>query len=238
MTSGRKLWTWIAALTLFGLLGACGTKHETFRYRLTVEVETPDGPRIGSSVLEVALSETGDDAWVTPEASGVRAKLRGEVVAVDLPDDKVLFALLRTEEQGDAGAWWPFRIGSNPNFSGEFSGVRNARAMEASNAGGDLPRDSYPMLVTFGDLADPTSVERVDPNDLAASFGKGVRLKRITVQMTDDPVTTEVEKRLPWLERVGRERGALKPSGSIYLEDAEPINSVAPSDFHTELYKN
>ena len=61
-------------------------------------------------------------------------------------------------------------------------------------------RSAYPMLVTFGDLDDPTSVERVDPDDLAATFGEGVSLKRITVQVTDDPVTSGIGQRLGWLE--------------------------------------
>lgn len=58
-------------------------------------------------------------------------------------------------------------------------------------------RSAYPMLVTFGDLGDPTSVARVDPDDLAASFGEGVSLKRVTVELTDDPVTKGIEERLP-----------------------------------------
>ncbi|HBM06154.1 MAG TPA: hypothetical protein DD369_11230, partial [Erythrobacter sp.] len=63
-------------------------------------------------------------------------------------------------------------------------------------------RSAYPMLVTFGDLDDPASVERVDPDDLAATFGEGVRLKRITVQITDDPVTSGIEQRLGWLGNI------------------------------------
>ena len=35
-----------------------------------------------------------------------------------------------------------------------------------------VPESQYPMLVTFGDIADPTSVRLVDPG-LAASFGAG-----------------------------------------------------------------
>ena len=58
---------------------------------------------------------------------------------------------------------------------------------------------AYPMLVTFGDLSDPTSVANVDPEHLAATFGEGVRLKRITVELTDDAVTTAIEERLGWL---------------------------------------
>ena len=55
------------------------------------------------------------------------------------------------------------------------------------------------MLLRFGDLADPKSVARVDPNDLAASFGPGVKLVRATIEITDDPVTTGIEKRLGWV---------------------------------------
>jgi hypothetical protein len=35
-----------------------------------------------------------------------------------------------------------------------------------------------PLLVRFRDMNDPKTLERVDPNDLAASFGPGVYLKR------------------------------------------------------------
>jgi hypothetical protein len=55
------------------------------------------------------------------------------------------------------------------------------------------------MLVRFGDLRDPRSVEKVDPGNLAASFGPGFALRRITVQLTEDDVTTGIGKRLGWL---------------------------------------
>ena len=57
------------------------------------------------------------------------------------------------------------------------------------------------MLVTFDDPADPTSVKLVDADDLATTFGRGVSLKRITLQMTGDPVTTGIGKRLQWLSK-------------------------------------
>ena len=60
-------------------------------------------------------------------------------------------------------------------------------------------RSAYPMMVRFADESDPTSVALVDPDDLAASFGEGVSLRRITVELTDDPVTASIEDRLGWL---------------------------------------
>lgn len=62
------------------------------------------------------------------------------------------------------------------------------------------------MLVTFEGIGDPTSVKQVEPGNLAANFGPGVRLKAITVEMTDDPVTSGIEKRLGWLPQ---QEGAL-----------------------------
>jgi hypothetical protein len=53
----------------------------------------------------------------------------------------------------------------------------------------DVPRDKYPLLVTFTDIADPKTVTKVDPDNLAATFGPGVALKRITLEITDEKVT-------------------------------------------------
>lgn len=46
-----------------------------------------------------------------------------------------------------------------------------------------------PALVTFPDINDPVTVTKVDPDNLAATFGPGVSLKRITLELTDEPVT-------------------------------------------------
>ncbi|WP_230293242.1 hypothetical protein [Croceicoccus sp. Ery5] len=205
---GRWLAVLITVLTTIFALAGCGYQHETFRYRLTIEVDTPQGLRRGSSVIEVSMSQTGDGALTLPEASGVRLKMRGEAVTVEMPDGQLLFALLRSKDDIDAAKLWPFQIEANPGFKGEYAGIRNARHMEEQRARGELPRhvgsghyrrSIWPMLVTFGDLSDPTSVEEVDPDNLAETFGEGITLRRITVEMTDDPVTTGIEQRLRWL---------------------------------------
>jgi hypothetical protein len=60
-----------------------------------------------------------------------------------------------------------------------------------------LPAE-YPLLLRFGNIADPRTVEQVDPDNLAASFGYGVRLKRITITMLGKtPVTKGISKYLP-----------------------------------------
>lgn len=189
----------VALLSLGLLLGGCMPETETFRYRLTAEVDTPTGLKSGSSVIEVELSE--NDSQLLPiEARGVRATLRGEAVAVDLPDGQVLFTLLRSEISSDAAKWFAHETIDTPEVDGHIWGVARARWMKDNKASGEMQRgDYFPMLVAFGDPNDPASIQRVDPDDLAASFGEGVTLSRITVQLTDDPLTIGIEDRLGWL---------------------------------------
>lgn len=74
------------------LIAGCGDRLPTYRYRLTVEVETPEGLRIGSSVIEVRTHKGA--AFPGPEAATAQVQVRGEAVAVDLGYRGVVFALL------------------------------------------------------------------------------------------------------------------------------------------------
>lgn len=42
----------------------------------------------------------------------------------------------------------------------------------------DIPRDRWPMLVTFDDISRPETVREVDPEDLSAVFGQGCGCRR------------------------------------------------------------
>lgn len=56
-----------------------------------------------------------------------------------------------------------------------------------------VPVVQKPMLVTFGDIADPTGEKLVDPGDLAAGFGPGGgRLKSVALGVMAEGVTEGV----------------------------------------------
>lgn len=97
---------------------------------------------------------------------------------------------------------------------------------EVDGIGGEMV-DNYPYLVTFKDIADPTSVVRVDPDDLAASFGAGYRLKAITVQVTDEPVTVGIAERLAWLSKY--------PEPSLNPQHSPTDHSVATKIKHGDF---
>jgi hypothetical protein len=197
---------WLALGAL--VLASCAfaeDKAPDYRYRLTVEVDTPEGVKTGSSVIEVR--QTLVRAGGSPANHAVERRVRGEAVAVDLPGGKTLFALLRSENNVDWASYVFVYLApqrTDAPFADQLDDVLEVTGKQV------LPRmwppvsflkerSAYPMLVTFDDLADPASVAEVDPDDLAATFGESVRLKRITVELTDDPVTTGIEERLGWL---------------------------------------
>ena len=210
----------VAVLMLPGC-GLAGERLPDYRYRLTVEVDTPEGLRSGSSVIEVRTEMAGK--FTLPDANTLAIEVTGEAVTVDLGKRGMLFALLRSEDfLGWAGGAMNLVTPRPPNIPGENRyAAWHARmianqglhvvprndpdkfhpASEPVPGPNDPPHD-YPMLVRFRDIADPKSVERVDPDNVAASFGLGVKLRRITVQLTDDLVTVGIEKRLGWLPTV------------------------------------
>lgn len=194
-TIRRFLAVTVSVTSLAMLVGGCDLFYpsSTIRYRMTVEVETPGGLRSGSSVIETK-------AWETNGLNGrsVQSELHGEAVAVELPNHQVLFALLKGVDGLEGGYAYaaynpllPITITKNADWR------VSAGAIKAQTAAATLTTEHYPIMVRFRDIRDPRSVEAVDPDNLSASFGTGVRLKRIVVQVTDDPVATGILKRLP-----------------------------------------
>ncbi len=191
-------------------LGSCALGEDEapdYRYRLTVEVETPEGLRSGSSVIEV--QQTLVRAGSSPANQAVERRVRGEAVAVDLPGGKTLFALLRSKNDVD----WASLVFPNlaPQRKGEPFADQLDNVLEVTGTQ-VLPRmwpprlyvpksEAYPLMVSFEDETDPTTVTMIKPDEFAAAFGRGVVLKRVTVELTDDPVTTGLEARLPWVTR-------------------------------------
>ena len=223
--TGRRLVLW-GVLAGAVLLAGCkpgdfGSSHVYFdpiRYRLTAEVETPEGVKTGSSVIEAKT-----DRRIT------RVKARGEAVAVDLPDGQVLFVLLRSASMVDWAATLPgIPLPEDDVSIGVFK-ERQAQLERQLDAvsrdrtvyylwGGTISKDRaqyLPYMVRFRDMADPKSVEQVDPADLAKSFGPGVKLKSLTVQVTDEPMTKSIEKRLRWLGEYPEPHLAPIPGGGV-----------------------
>jgi hypothetical protein len=191
-------------LAVSALLSGCN-KQERRRYQMAVTVETPQGEISGVSVRQLTLDIPPNILMLGEDKP--QFYMQGEAVAIDLPNDQTLFALL---SGADGDVDYGSRILDRINMWNEPpSTPAQSLYPEAPKTQGLARTNPLPMLVTFKDIKDPTSVQRVDPDDLAASFGKGYRLKTITVQVTDEPVTVGIQKRLGaagWEEDQGLDR--------------------------------
>lgn len=213
------------------------------RFQVTVNVDTPDGPRSGSSIWSWKLSKP-----TIALGSPYGGKFRGEAVAVDLPNGKTLFALVKGQEMlperhlGDIARasrgeekLHEDRVADIRYLSGRIGDTATvpcvARTGEERGADRVDPKLDCPMLVSFADITEPASVFKVDKNDAAASLGSGYEIKDITITITDKPVTKGIEKRLGWLLDENRKRfdPSRKPEG-IPLGNYRGL-------FSTELYK-
>jgi hypothetical protein len=184
-------------------LAGCG-KTESYRYKLTLAVNTPEGVKRGSSVVEVLFYEVS-----FPER-GTMHKLHGEALYLDLgPGAKLLIALLTSHLHPKYGKEqrWSRDGGPHDNLLSRLYGVtlsagtldyisRIARMRGARK----ITPDDLPDLVTFANINDPKSVIEVDPNDLQATLGPNITWNEITLESTDEPISTGIRMRLPWLQ--------------------------------------
>lgn len=228
----------LVPLVLMLVLPGCREEEFDWRQKITVTVETPAGEVSGSAVQ--ALHVTKALKGYAGQPAGSHTVLQGEAVVVEVVPGRWLFLLLEGPDV------WLLPSLVRPGL-GEYAGY-GLRTIEVLRAAGaqpvgtvlPIPPDGLPLMVTFGDVADPKTVRRLEPTDLAASFGPGVALKSVTLEITDEPVTVgRVEGVLGWLETVGRERGTLIPNPPILSTDlTDPqIQLLSPSAFSTELYR-
>lgn len=196
------------------------------KYKLTYEVQTPFGLRVGSSVIAVYREDTSK---LPLPATGVGHSVEGEAVVVDLGNGKFLFSLIQENA-------YALPQNTFSNLMKEGMGiVEFTRLLSETQPSAQLPNSEIPLLVRFDDINNPTSVKKVDPSDLAAVFGEDYSLRSITLEITDEDVTVgEVENVLGWLETVWPN----KLDGNRYetIEaDNRFANSLSTGNFSTEI---
>ena len=184
--------TILGAVVIYKLIYPTVEWHQ----KLTVSVNVGGQVVSGSSVVAVTATKM---PTVLFSFHDMRWDARGEATVVQLPDGRYLFALLNNSIVL-AGNVFPGAGQREP-----IDLIKRARLYKSLKTEvRDVPHSALPLLVTFTDITDPTTVKKVDPRDLPATFGPGVTLERVTLEITDEKVTEgKVEKLLVWLATVG-----------------------------------
>lgn len=192
----------VIAILLGGLYYLGRPEH---KYRLTIEVQTPGGVRSASGVMAVYM---GKDGGILAEAGG-GANAKGDAIFVDLGDGRNLIATLTLGKNG------LYFDGMNFLAMNAFAAAgQKVQFKEVSRLTGKVQvhGDLIPVLVTFANVVDPSTVRVLDPTNLAEIFGSGFRLNGIALEMVPvgfwpldfggplgEPVTRGIERRLPWI---------------------------------------
>ena len=183
----RFVWVLLGLAGLVGGTSYAGIFSDSWRYRMTVTVETPEGIKTGSAVREVKVIK---GLKLTPQMLP-EIEVKGEAVVVDLGKRGVLFMLV----DGDYGADILFKMFPGEDKKGKIT----------------LTPEQYPMFAMLKDLNNPMTVEQVCEKTFCEKVqwatGRktidfdqlGVSVKEVTIEITREPVTWGIDKRLPWL---------------------------------------
>jgi hypothetical protein len=192
------------------------------RFRLTFEVQDGDQIRTGSSVLEVEYP-LGPDSFRSLGRSDSFRRVIGKAVTVDLGAKGLLFMTFgnagRTQQQVvesneriicllDQIACLPFAAYAKPGSLpvNLIPSEQEAALHQLLRQSGprDVPFVALPQLVTFSDINDKGTERIVSPFDLSASFGPGVALMRVVLELTRDAITPEPPTWPQWLKVKGQ----------------------------------
>ncbi len=198
------------------------------KYRLTVDVETPQGRKSASGV--VAVHPFRGYSGIGP------TRTVGDAVFVDLGGGKNLVALL-----------------AHIDGKLDLDGINFVALRAYTAAGGkrvtfnDMNRKTgivpvtgtlVPVLVTFADPANPNTARHVPPDEAETALGRGYRLHGIAAEVVPngfwpldfggvlgEPVTRGIQLRLPWLSNADdAATAALRAAG---LPGVEAIDAKA-----------
>jgi hypothetical protein len=192
------------------------------KFRLTVEVTTPDGIKSASGIVAVVPDRNYN--------RGGRTTMRGEAVFVDLGQNlgqnKNLVALLAHQQGGKLDL-------DDINYVAlrAYGAARGNRVSfsDINRQTGIVPvqGELIPVLVSFGDPREPNTARLVASDHAEAVLGDGYAIRSLTAEVVPngvwpidfggvlgEPVTRGIEAKLPWLAAPGDGAAtALKAAG-------------------------
>jgi hypothetical protein len=230
--SGFAILSLLAALVVGDQIRLHRPDH---KFRLALEVETPDGVKSASGVYSVTPNR-GYGGSNTGETAGPKTK--GDALFVDLGGGKNVVALLAVGTEPtdlDATNYIAMRSFNAAGRKVQFREMKKTTAMSPV----PVPAANAPVLVTFKDVNDPASMRVVTPDNVQELLGRGVKLHGMMVStvangiwpldfggILGEPVSRGIEQKLPWL------KGEPEPTNQAAMKalEAAGIKGFARAD--------
>jgi len=231
----------LSGLAILGLLSLLvigdqiRIRRPEFKYRLQVEIETPDGVKSSANVYSVTPNRSYGGSN-TGESAGPKTK--GDALFVDLGGGRNVVALLMvgaTPTDLDATNYIAMRSFTAAGRKVQFRDMKKTTAMTPVA----VPAGNAPVLVSFKDVSDPKSARRLTADNAQELLGSGYKLRGVAVSTTANgfwpadfggalgaPVSRGIEDKLPWLKG---EAAPVNAAAAAAL-DAAGVKGIAAGD--------
>jgi hypothetical protein len=203
----------VALKVLLGLLllvvGAIAWWHVSFptasyRYRLSVAVEADGQVHSGSSVIEVWYRFF--PSWFA--AGTFERHVEGQAVLINLGSRGALVAALGNKMDRTAvdASDLPIRaacqelLGSSAKVT-SMSMIEQIHLTSRLRGRVSLHADNLPPFIWFPDN-DPLNATAVKPDDFASVIGDSTRLLAAQIELTNDPIVIDIDKKLPAYQKL------------------------------------
>jgi len=203
-----------------GALIAYWVTYPAYTHRMKVFIEIEDGAEVrsGSGVLEVR--------WQFQPALGPGAycDLQGDAILIELKNTPVVAILNKyhIEFQDVRNRFCTLALLSYGLGSTASKEVLMALANKSGRV--QVPPEGVPSFLVFSDPTTLSTAKLVFDNDLSQVLGPGVRLRGVSLELTNEPITRGIVERVPAVasELARKDKGERRRPG-IY----EPF----PTDF-------
>jgi len=225
-----------------GIAFAMSEKPEDYcwRYKIKVEIDTPNGIKSGASVREACLSTF---KGYNPQIADFKERDDGEAVVIDIGSGLV-FGTVHSSNS----IFYISHVFPGPQL---FS-IEGAKHYASLKLGlkAPLPLKDYPTFVSFKDLSVPETIQMVrgeiydksqkryiPVDNFEEYFGKGVKLHSVTIETTNEAVNWGIRKWLPWLDEYYDKMLDGSSNNSLGAKN-QVANSFAAGSFSTKRLKN
>lgn len=195
-----------------------GYPDYTYRYRLELTLEVDGKPHTGSSVIEVRW--IGGPALDRQGAYSASGHVYGQAPLIDLGHRGVLIASLiggdlSLPNHGFSARWLGAQAFGNDSSYLRLPQLPHLRGRR------NLSSNNWPRLMWLPDPSDRTSAREIALDDIENVFGRGARFTSAFVEITNDPIVFDIDKKLPWYrawaDEYNRRLTVSPPPGQITL---------------------
>ncbi|QHL91631.1 hypothetical protein GVO57_13525 [Sphingomonas changnyeongensis] len=182
---------------IVALMASCSDLGSV-NFRYTVEVNTPDGLRSGSSVMNIHGYNIP-----MPEniGGGQKIDLTGDVPFVDLPNGITLFALVSRRSGGRGPLYTLIWSQRRPHSQGDpktaISDLKDRPVCKI------VEKEYQPDLIYFSNINNIKSARRMRSDELKTKFGEKYSLRRAYVCTTSAQPQRTLDNKIPWINDVG-----------------------------------